>query len=156
MLLKLFLVLYVINKTYAITECLSLNNAYNEKFELLYDWNYINFTWPNWKSYQQAIKTGYYIPENNGVVGVKYYNDKLYLALPIAKNGAPVTLAWVEQIPQTHTQTNPLLTPYPSWSMNVGEKCDTLQNVQSMEIDRKGKLLFIFLSRKRLELRTSG
>lgn len=121
-----------------ITECLSLNNAYNERFELLYDWNYINFTWPNPKVYQKAISSGFYIPENNAIVGVKYYDDKLYLALPKSKPGTPVTLAWVEQTPVTLTVRNPLLNPFPSWQMNVASNCDGLQNVQSMEIDRKG------------------
>lgn len=92
------------------------------------------------------MATGMYIPENNAIVGVKYYNDRLYLALPIAKPGAPVTLAWVDQIPNTHSQSNPLLHPFPSWSMNLGQSCDTLQNVQSMEIDRKGKRIVLELS----------
>lgn len=121
-----------------IAECLTLNNAHNEHLERLYDWNYINFTWPSFSDYLEAMSTGRYIPENNAIVGVKYYNDRMYLALPIAKQGAPVTLAWVDQIPSTHTMMNPLLNPFPSWSMNVGKSCGTLQNVQSMEIDRKG------------------
>lgn len=121
-------------------ECVSLGQtSNNEKFERLYDWNYINFTWPSVNEYSQAVQSGKYIPEHNAIVGVKYYNERLYLALPKAKPGAPVTLAYVEQQQDNVVQaTNPLLTPYPSWKMNTDADCRNLQNVQSMEIDRKG------------------
>lgn len=131
----------LVEYVFAITgECVSLkNNANNEKFDLVYDWNYINFTWPNAKAYEDAVSSKRYIPENNVIVGVKFYNEKFYLALPKAKPGAPVTLAWLNQYPDRNIHSsNPLLTPYPSWKMNTDSDCRSLQNVQSMEIDRKG------------------
>ncbi|GLV33908.1 yellow-b [Carabus blaptoides fortunei] len=121
-------------------ECVSLGQtSTNEKFERLYDWNYINFTWPSVNEYSQAVNTGKYVPEHNAIVGVKFFNDRLYLALPKAKSGAPVTLAYVQQEQENVVHaTNPLLTPYPSWKWNTDPDCRYLQNVQSMEIDRKG------------------
>lgn len=143
-LILFFIVVYASNcvqETQAITgECVSFkNNANQEKFQLVYDWNYVNFSWTNPEIYKQAVASKLYIPENNAIVGVKFHNERFYFALPKAKQGAPITLAWVKQYPDFNIHGhNPLLTPFPSWKMNTDSDCKSLQNVQSMEIDRKG------------------
>lgn len=106
------------------------------KFEVEYQWNYVNFTWPSYAAYRNAINRKVYIPENNALVGIKFYKDKLYTALPRLRPGTPVTLAQVST--NSSSKTNLLLSPFPSWEMNVQEDCATLQNVYSMEIDRRG------------------
>lgn len=85
-----------------------------------------------------------YKPGAAAPAGVKYHSDRLYLAIPRTSRHSPVTLAWVTQLPSELTETNPLLTPYPGWAMNQlagtssEAECRALQNVHSMEIDRKG------------------
>lgn len=107
-----------------------------EHFLVEYEWSHINFTWKSINDYNKAITTKTYVPENNALVGIKFYGNKLYLALPRLRQGTPVTLASVSI--NTSNKRNQLLTPFPNWKMNVQKDCGTLQNVQSMEIDRKG------------------
>ncbi|KAF5273705.1 hypothetical protein FQA39_LY07395 [Lamprigera yunnana] len=113
----------------------------NEKFDIDFQWSYINFTWTSPASYHMATTNLKYVPENNAIAGIKYYDNRMYIALPRLRTGTPVTLAF---IPITSkVKTNPLLRPYPSWDMNVLKNCSTLQNVQSMEIDRYGVMWVI-------------
>lgn len=107
-----------------------------DNFRVDYEWSHINFTWKSASDYKKAMASKLYIPENNALVGIKFYGDKLYLALPRLRPGTPVTLAYV---PTTTTnKKNLLLVPFPNWKMNAQKDCATLQNVQSMEIDRRG------------------
>lgn len=46
----------------------------------------------------------------------------------------------VASLSKSAPRRNPLLTPYPSWEMNAGPSCETLQNVGSLEIDPSGVL----------------
>lgn len=105
-------------------------------FHVDFHWHYLNFTWPSYEDYRNAYYKKHYIPEHNAVAGIKFYKDKFYLALPRLRKGTPVTLAYISA--NSSYKTDPLLTPFPSWEMNVQNDCSTLQNVQSMEIDRRG------------------
>ncbi|XP_022920917.1 dopaminechrome tautomerase-like [Onthophagus taurus] len=107
-----------------------------DRFEVDFEWTYVNFTWPNQDDYKNAVDTGRYIPENNCIAGVKIYNGNIYLALPKLKEGAAVTLGYISQ--NSRGRKNVLIRPYPTWRMHSGSNCATLQNVQSMEIDSKG------------------
>lgn len=127
------------NPTEAISECLSLDNARNEKFDLLHEWKYLNYTWRG-DSYLKAVHEKRYSPEAAAPAGIKYHADRLYLSIPRAKTDSPVTLAWVALVPTEHTSTDTLLEPYPSWEMNRLGDCRALQNVHGFEIDRKGIL----------------
>ncbi|KAB0796208.1 hypothetical protein PPYR_10269 [Photinus pyralis] len=113
----------------------------SEKFEVEFQWSYINFTWPSTMDYHYATTNVKYIPENNAMAGIKYYNNRMYIALPRLRKGTPVTLAFLPM--NSKSTTNPLLRPYPSWEMNVRKNCSALQNVQSMEIDRFGVMWVI-------------
>lgn len=125
----------------AITECLSLDNAQNERFEILYDWKYLNYTWPGrGEVYSKAVREKRYAPEAAALAGVKYHADKLYLSIPRSNSSSPVTLAWVPQTPLGYSSSEALLAPYPSWEMNRLGDCRALQNVHGFEIDRKGIL----------------
>lgn len=105
-------------------------------FEVEYQWSYINFTWPTSRMYEKGIDMSY-IPENVFTTGIKYYNDVMFISLARVRPGVPVTLAYISTT--TAVMTNALLTPYPNWEMNVQQNnCNTFQNVQSMEVDRKG------------------
>ncbi|KAF2902757.1 hypothetical protein ILUMI_03422 [Ignelater luminosus] len=108
-----------------------------EKFQMEFQWSHINFTWPSVDAYHNAVLESKYIPENNAMAGIKYFNNRMYIALPRIRTGTPVTLAYVPI--NARLKTNVLLRPYPSWEMNAQpNNCSTLQNVQSMEIDKYG------------------
>ncbi|KAF5294946.1 hypothetical protein FQR65_LT10659 [Abscondita terminalis] len=112
-----------------------------EKFDIDFQWSFVNFTWPSPMDYHYAVTNSKYIPENNAMSGIKYYNNRMYVALPRLRPGTPVTLAFIPL--NSKTKTNPLLRPFPSWDMNVQKNCSTLQNVHSMEIDRYGVMWVI-------------
>lgn len=114
----------------------------NETFELVHQWKYINFTWPSQEKYREAISAELYIPGNSVILGVKYYKEKFYLAMPKIKVGSPVSLAYIMK--NSTEETNPLLTPFPDWSTNLNENCSmNLENLQSMEIDEEGLMWII-------------
>lgn len=113
--------------------------ANGQRFKVLYEWNYINFTWFDEDHIQSAVTSGRYIPENNIISGIKYYDDYFYITLPRMKEGVPATLA---RIPAKayENDTEPLLEPFPSWGMNTEGDCNAFQNVQNVEIDTKGRM----------------
>ncbi|XP_030750481.1 protein yellow-like [Sitophilus oryzae] len=111
------------------------------KFRVVREWNYVNFTWPDSETYQNAFLQQGYIPENNILAGIKYFEGFYYVTHPRMRNGVPATLS---RIPAGNTNdTSPLFTPYPSWEMNNLHDCDSLQNVQNIEIDPKGQIWII-------------
>lgn len=105
--------------------------AENNTFEVAFEWNYINFTWPS----QDDQILNRYEPTKYVIAGIKIYGNKIYLALPRIKPESRVTLASFDT---ESKKNNPLLTPFPSWSMNLGEDCNALHDVLSMEIDNNG------------------
>lgn len=113
--------------------------AGHTRFQVLYEWSYFNFTWQSEEQLQAAITKGQYVPENIVLSGLKYYEGRFYFTLPRMKNGVPATLA---SIPANahNNDTEPLLEPYPSWSMNKEGDCSALQNVQNVEIDPSGRI----------------
>lgn len=106
-----------------------------EKFSVAFQWNFINYTWESSAALEKAKSSGHYVPGEDVIAGIKIYKDVIYLALPRVKKSARITLA---SIPLKGKGENPPLAPYPSWEMNAGENCETIQNVLSMEIDRDG------------------
>lgn len=119
------------------------NNNNVNRFKVIFEWNYINFTWPSADALQDAITSGKYIPEHNHISGVKQFEDYLYITVPRMKNGVPATLTRIPYNPKDSVNTAPLLEPYPSWEINVEGDCNSLQNVQNVEIDTKGYLYIL-------------
>ena len=74
---------------------------------------------------------GLYVPHNNVLAGIKIYKNTTYVTVPRWKHGVPSTLNKVVW----HTGHDPRLQPFPSWKMQELGNCDSLQYVQSMEID---------------------
>lgn len=103
----------------------------NQRFQVAFQWNYINFTW---RSLEDQKQHGYEATDYV-IAGIKMYKDKIYLALPRIKSGSRVTLASIDL---NAKKENSLLSPFPSWSMNLGEDCKALHDVLSMEIDNNG------------------
>lgn len=118
-----------------------INTVNCDKFKVIREWYYLNFTWPSGDAYRDAISKGLYVPENNIIAGIKQFGDSFYVTLPRMKHGVPATLA---RIPSGIVQdTTPSFTPFPSWEMNSLGDCNALQNVQNVEIDTKGQIWII-------------
>lgn len=111
------------------------------QFHVIREWRYFNYTWPNDDVYNRAISSQEYIPENNVISGIKYFDGFYYITLPRMKNGVPATLARISA--RNNVDTAPLLEPYPSWEANMRDNCNSFQNVQNIEIDPKGQVWII-------------
>ncbi|KAL3285117.1 hypothetical protein HHI36_019241 [Cryptolaemus montrouzieri] len=111
-------------------------------FEVIHQWQFLNYTWPSYWSYTHALENFQYIPENNAPTGVKIYGGKIFLSIPRFRPGIPATLAHVT-LNEGGTRTNELLKPFPNWELNINRACIGFQSVQSMEIDRQGYMWVI-------------
>lgn len=121
--------------------CLNVAFGQQINFKVIRQWKYINYTWPTSESYQMAITSGSYIPENVVTAGVTFFENWFYLTMPRMKPGVPATLG---RIPASDgNYTDPLVTPFPTWEYNRLNDCDGLQNVQNTEIDPKGEIWII-------------
>lgn len=100
--------------------------------EVIYEWVSLEYDWPNdggaMRSKYEA--QGLYVPHNNVLAGIKIYKNTTYVTVPRWKHGVPSTLNKI-----VHTGHDSRLQPFPSWKMQELGNCDSLQYVQSMEID---------------------
>ncbi|CAG9773927.1 unnamed protein product [Ceutorhynchus assimilis] len=111
------------------------------KFEIAYQWTYLNYTWESAQQYNRAIESGRYVPANNAPTGLKFYGNLMFISVPRFRPGIPATLVSLEI---THQTINPLLSPYPNWQFNNDHSsCKHLQSVQSMEVDTSGTMWII-------------
>ena len=131
----IFILFLTLNGFYLISsKCLS------HEEELVYQWVSVEFLWPNDTFKQEYIDTGKYIPENNAINGIKVYNDSVFLTIPRLKVGVAASLVMIDKISPSES---PVVSAYPSWEMHIQGDCNTLQLVQSMEIDPENGLMWI-------------
>lgn len=109
------------------------------QFRVIKEWDYINFTWPNFAVYNEAVRAKTYLPQNIIVAGVMYYESSFYMSLPRMRDGVPATIAKISK----EGDSTPLLEPFPSWEMNTLGDCSAIQNSQNVEIDTKGRMWII-------------
>ncbi|KAH3721769.1 protein yellow-like [Dreissena polymorpha] len=122
---------------------------------VVYQWNLLEFEWPNDTVKQANKASGEYIPNNSAINGIKLYKDKVFVTVPRLFPGVPSTLnVLVNVISPDMTSYNvassnmpslnvTLLRPYPNWEMQTLWNCDALQRVQSMEVDPHAGLMWI-------------
>jgi len=107
-----------------------------EEFAVIYEWNQLDFLWPDDSSKARFLDSSQFIPENTTISGVKVWGDRLYVTLPRWRRGVPVTLASIPlPKPGNYRNPSPKLEPFPSWEMQQVGNCSALQNVQNVEID---------------------
>ena len=128
----------IVTLTYFVAVCLNYASAGSRQYqeEVVYQWNIIEYEWPNSTFKEQEISRGNHEPENSTINGIKVYNDKVYVTTPRLKTGVPSTLnVIVENQQPGNTSVQYVLRPFPSWDMQAWNDCNALQLVQSMEID---------------------
>ncbi|KAF2905071.1 hypothetical protein ILUMI_01099 [Ignelater luminosus] len=133
----------IIKFLFVLFSSVCLNVAFGQQinFKVIRQWKYINYSWPTSESYQTAITTSSYIPENIVIAGVTIFDNWFYLTMPRMKPGVPATLG---RIPVNDVNdTAPLVSPFPTWEFNKLNDCGVLQNVQNTEIDPKGEIWII-------------
>ncbi|XP_071448645.1 major royal jelly protein 1-like [Hetaerina americana] len=124
-----------------------------EKIDLqeLYGWKTLDYAWPSKESRDVALARGDYIPINNIIVGIKVWEDRLFISLPRWQPGVPSTLNWVSYNFSEGFAGPPLspsLNPFPSWEMQEIGNCSAIQFVQSMEIDPLGRMWVLDAGRR--------
>lgn len=111
----------------------------HEPFQVIFEWKTIDFQWPSDEERQYASTHDEYIAVNNFFTTVKFWKDKMYLALPRWRDGVPVTLGVTSADPVNRV-TAPKVEAFPSWAMQKLGDCSAFQLVHSMEIDPKGRM----------------
>ncbi|KAL3868615.1 hypothetical protein ACJMK2_041411 [Sinanodonta woodiana] len=103
--------------------------------EIVYEFQYADFTWSNKSMKEAYIANKTYIVENCLIAGIKIYKENVYVTVPRWRNGVPATLNRVVKNGTGNGSQGAILEPYPSWEMNKLGDCRFLQYAQSMEID---------------------
>lgn len=111
------------------------HNVACTKPEIVYQWNIVEYEWPNETYKQQEIANGNYLPRNSAINGIKLYKGKVYVTVPRLKPGVPSSLNVIIDAPPGHNGSSRILRPFPNWEMQKLGDCNALQRVQSMEID---------------------
>lgn len=119
--------------------CVSCKCLHHEE-QLVYQWVAVEFKWPNDTMKQEYINSSKYILENNAINGIKLYKDDVYLTIPRLKDGVAASLVIIDK---NDNSESPMVDAYPSWEMHILGDCNTLQLVQSMEIDPESGLMWI-------------
>ncbi|XP_046386734.1 protein yellow-like [Ischnura elegans] len=123
------------------------------KFEVMYEWKAINYSWDSLDDGSAMRRYKNYIPINNAISGVKIWKDRAYLTVPRWRRGVPSTLNWVpicdaQQDPSC--PRSPPLTPFPSWEMQEPGNCSAIQYVQAVEIDPLGRMWVLDVGRRNI------
>jgi len=110
--------------------------------QLVYQWTALDITWPAGQE-GEYIDNDVFDPHKNVIAGVKVYKGQVYLTVPRwrTNSGIPVTLGKVAQ--KSKSSSSAGLQAYPNMSWQNQSDCDSLQYVQSMEVDPNTGLMYV-------------
>ncbi|CAL8145826.1 unnamed protein product [Orchesella dallaii] len=115
-------------------------------YEVLFSWKEIDFQFPSPEVRDELLSSKKFIRPNNIVTGIKVFGNRIFLTVPRWRDGVPSTLNYVVYN-GTGDFTSSLLIPYPTWEMQEVGNCNSLQYVQSMEIDQFGRMWIVDVGR---------
>lgn len=124
-----------------------------QPFQVIFEWNSLEFDWQSKDEQKYAILRGDYIPANNFPSTVKFWKGKMYVTIPRWKEGVPITLGVASATPSVapmmpsdapttsaKNMTAPKLAAFPNWNKQKLGDCTAFQLVHSIEIDPKGRM----------------
>ncbi|XP_064613702.1 protein yellow-like [Liolophura sinensis] len=114
------------------------NRPIPPNFEVVYGWTRIDYDWTSPAMKENYINTGKYIPENNGMTGIKVYKGDVYVTTSRFFDGVPASLDKIV----TKDDGTSVMQPFPDWDSHTIGDCNSLQFVQSMEIDPNTGLMW--------------
>lgn len=112
-------------------------------FDVMFQWNIMEFAYPSQQQRAIAISNGQFIPENVAPLGIAVSEDRVFVTTPRWNLGIPASLSSI-QLP-AYTQS-PALEPYPNWAAHTSTTnpdCSRLLSVYRMAIDECGRLFVI-------------
>lgn len=112
-------------------------------FEVMFQWNIMEFAYPTQQLRAQAVASGQYIPENAAPLGLAVSPDRVFVTTPRWNLGIPASLSSID-LP-AFTQS-PALEPYPNWAAHTSTTnpdCTRLLSVYRLTIDECGRLFVI-------------
>ncbi|XP_064597810.1 protein yellow-like [Liolophura sinensis] len=109
---------------------LSTESGTAHRAEVVYEWVSLDYDWPTTRMKSDYISSGKFVKENNIITGVKVYKGEVYVSVPRMREGVPSSLNKV-----VLKKGKPVLQPFPDWKSQTIGDCNSLQFVQSMEVD---------------------
>ncbi|KAG5889901.1 hypothetical protein JTB14_008047 [Gonioctena quinquepunctata] len=86
------------------------------ELEEVFKWNEVSFEWPSEEAKNKALRQGDYIPENNLLLGLYKWKNKMFVTIPRWRDGVAATLNYISL---NSTSKSPVLVPYPDWKANT-------------------------------------
>ncbi|KAJ8667846.1 hypothetical protein QAD02_009509 [Eretmocerus hayati] len=109
-----------------------------EQLETVYQWRYIDYTWPSKEKRQEAIRTGDYNISEPLPMDLAVSQDGRVFMTMGSVTGVPARLGVITN--KTEAESGPLIQPYPSWNWTAKRSCDAIRKPLRMEIDRCNRL----------------
>ncbi|XP_016938824.2 protein yellow [Drosophila suzukii] len=109
------------------------------KLQERYNWNQLDFAFPNARLKEQALASGDYIPQNGLPVGVEHFGNRLFVTVPRWRDGIPATLTYINM--DRSLTGSPELIPYPDWRSNTAGDCaNSITTAYRIKVDECGRL----------------
>lgn len=112
-------------------------------FDVMFQWNIMEFAYPTQQQRAAAIRSGAFIPENVAPLGIAVSRDRVFVTTPRWNDGIPASLSTIT-LPAF--SQSPALEPYPSWDAHTSTTnpdCTRLLSVYRLAIDECNRLWVI-------------
>jgi Major royal jelly protein len=112
-------------------------------FDVMFQWNIMEFAYPSQQQRSQAINSQAFIPENVAPLGIAVSRDRVFVTTPRWNDGIPASLSTIA-LP-AYSQS-PALEPYPDWAAHTSTTnpdCSRLLSVYRLAIDSCHRLWII-------------
>ncbi|ODM90687.1 Protein yellow [Orchesella cincta] len=123
------------------------NQSPLSSYEVLFSWKELDYQFPSPEIRDEYLNSRKFLRPNNIITGVKVYGSRLFVTVPRWKEGVPSTLNYLNYNGTFGDTQGSLLIPYPNWEMNELGNCNSLQYIQSMEIDQFGRMWIVDVGR---------
>ncbi|KAJ8687090.1 hypothetical protein QAD02_022884 [Eretmocerus hayati] len=116
---------------------LTIVSSAARKMNTIFQWRYIDFTWPSRAVKQEAIRTGAYNYSEVIPMDIDVSHDgRIFLSL-VNHPGNPVRLG---TLTKRMEYSGPLIQPYPSWEWTNRNDCDAIIEIWKITIDECNRL----------------
>jgi hypothetical protein len=115
----------------------------SDVFDVMFQWNIMEFAYPTQQQRAAAIRSGAFIPENVAPLGIAATRDRVFVTTPRWNDGIPASLS---SISLPAFSQSPALAPYPSWDAQTpttNPDCTRLLSVYRLAIDECNRLWVI-------------